>query len=485
METTGKASITDESVPDTGDPGGPRPLNGQAFPEGKQSWFLVGALSLASMVSFIDRQVLTLLFTPIKADLNLTDVQVSLLAGLAFVLLYASVGLIMGWLADRTTRKYIIVFGIGFWSLATMACGAAQNFIQLFLARMGVGVGESTLGPSAMSMISDSFPRHRLQHAMSVFVAASFVGMGLALVLGAAGVQAAMSLPPVTVPILGELQPWQMAFMIVGAVGALAIIPMMMVTEPRRVGLAERKAASAKSGLREPGFAQFLAQNKLTFFCFFIGYSLNAMVGMGTIAWLPTFFFRQHGWAPHEIGYAYGAIVSVVGLAGVLCGPRIADMLTKNGFKDVYIRYPLMCLVLAAVPSALSFLSPNAHLALGLIALKQFIVTLPMATMAAALQLVTPNQFRGQISALYSFVGQVLAAASGPVIVALLTDHLFQDESKLGTSILLMIITLVPAAALLLWLGIRPFRESLERAEQEFASTQANQIQKEIRDVQD
>jgi MFS family permease len=430
------------------------------------SWFMVGALSLASMVSYIDRQILTLLFTPIKEDLALSDTQVSLLAGLAFVLLYATVGLIMGWLADRTTRKKIIIWGIAFWSVATAACGAAQNFVQLFIARMGVGVGESTLGPSAMSMISDSFPREKLPHAMSIFVSAAFVGMGLALVLGAAGVQAAMSLPPIEAPILGLLQPWQMAFMIVGTVGALAIVPMLFVTEPRRTGLA-RIADAPGTRWKDTGLIKFMTLNRLTFFCFFVGFSMNAVVGMGTIAWLPTFFIREHGWAAHEIGYAYGAVVSIVGLAGVLLGPRFADVLVKRGFRDVYIRYPLYCLLIAQVFSLLSFMVPDARVAIGLVAIKQFITTLPMATMAAALQLITPNQFRGQVSAIYSFVGQVLAVATGPVIVALITDFVFHDEAMLGESIMTMIAISIPIAAILLWIGVRPFRESLERAEAE------------------
>lgn len=435
---------------------------------------MVGALSLASMVSYIDRQILTLLFTPIKQDLQLTDTQVSLLAGLAFVLLYATVGLVMGWLADRTTRKKIIIWGIAFWSAATVLCGAAQNFLQLFLARMGVGVGESTLGPSAMSMISDSFPRNKLAHAMSVFVAAAFVGMGLALVLGAAGIQAAMALPPVEVPVLGVLRPWQMAFMIVGSVGALAIIPMMLVSEPKRTGVVRKLAPAEKTGWRKSGLFKFLTLNRLTFFCFFVGFSMNAVVGMGTIAWLPTFFIREHGWAPHEIGYAYGAVVSIVGLAGVLCGPRLADLLVKRGFRDVYMRYPLYCLAIAQLFSAASFLVPDARLAIGLIAIKQFVTTLPMATMAAALQLITPNQFRGQVSAIYSFVGQVLAVATGPVIVALITDYIFHDEAMLGGSIIMMIAIFIPIAVLLIWIGIRPFRESLARAEADIKSEEAS-----------
>lgn len=426
---------------------------------------MVGALSLASMVSYIDRQILTLLFTPIKTDLQLTDTQVSLLAGLAFVLLYATVGLVMGWLADRATRKKIIMWGIAFWSAATVLCGAAQNFMQLFLARMGVGVGESTLGPAAMSMISDSFPRHKLPHAMSVFVAAAFVGMGLALVLGAAGIQAAMALPAIEVPVLGVLRPWQMAFMIVGAVGALAILPMALVTEPKRTGIVRKATATGKVSWRDSGLIAFLTKNRLTFFCFFVGYSMNAVVGMGTIAWLPTFFIREHGWAPHEIGYAYGAVVSIVGLAGVLAGPRIADMLVKRGFRDVYMRYPLYCLAIAQVFSAASFLVPDARLAIVLIGIKQFVTTLPMATMAAALQLITPNQYRGQVSAIYSFVGQVLAVATGPVIVALITDYVFRNEAMLGESIIMMIVIFIPIAITLVWIGIRPFRESLARAE--------------------
>ena len=145
------------------------PTGGAApFPAARHAWFAVGALSLVNMVSYIERQILTLLFGPIKADFHLSDTEVSLLAGAAFVIFFVIFGLFFGRLADRVNRKRLIMIGAVFWGLATAACGAAQTFVQLFIARISVGIGESTLGPSALSMISDYFPRERIVRPISV-----------------------------------------------------------------------------------------------------------------------------------------------------------------------------------------------------------------------------------------------------------------------------------------------------------------------------
>src|ERR1019366_6895908 len=141
----------------------------QAFPPASYAWFAVAALSLVNMVSYVERQILTLLFAPIKRDFHLSDTQGSLLAGAAFVIFFVLFGLLFGRLADSGNRKRIILVGALFWGLATTACGLAQSFIQLFLARISVGVGEASLAPSALSTISDYFPRERLTRAISFY----------------------------------------------------------------------------------------------------------------------------------------------------------------------------------------------------------------------------------------------------------------------------------------------------------------------------
>src|SRR5436190_3267953 len=195
------------------------PTASTPFPAASYAWFAVGALSLVNMVSYIERQILTLLFAPIKRDFHLTDTQVSLLAGAAFVIFFVLFGLLFGRLADRGNRKRIILLGALFWSAATTACGLAQNFIHLFIARISVGIGEASLSPSALSTISDYFPRERLTRAISCYTGAQYVGAGLALVVGGFAIQLVAHLPPIELPGLGQLRPWQMTFVFVGLGG--------------------------------------------------------------------------------------------------------------------------------------------------------------------------------------------------------------------------------------------------------------------------
>lgn len=156
----------------------------QQKPSLRYAWYVVFLLTLANVSSFIDRQILSLLVKPIKHDLHLSDTQMSLLLGLSFAIFYTIFGMLIGRMADRYSRRNIIIGGIAVWSLMTALCGGIRTYSQFFLARMGVGVGEATLSPSAYSIIADYFPKKRLATAMSVFTMGIFLGSGLALVVG-------------------------------------------------------------------------------------------------------------------------------------------------------------------------------------------------------------------------------------------------------------------------------------------------------------
>ena len=154
----------------------------RGYPPPPVAWTTVGVLALTYMFSSMDRQILVLLIEPIKRDLDITDTQVSLLTGLAFASIYTVSGLFMGRAADNYVRKYVIIAGVGVWSVLTVMCGFARNFTQLFLARMGVGFGEAALTPTAYAMIADSFPPTRLSLGLSVFAMGGAMGAGMALI---------------------------------------------------------------------------------------------------------------------------------------------------------------------------------------------------------------------------------------------------------------------------------------------------------------
>ncbi len=204
------------------------------YPSAKYSWYVVTVLMLAYVFAFLDRQIIALLVDPIKRDIGVTDFQMSLLLGPAFAFFYVTLGIPVGRLADRRSRRTIIGIGIAIWSVMTAACGLAKTFTHLFLARIGVGVGEATLQPCATSVISDYFPREKRGRAISVYSMVLGIGAGLAFVLGGQVVAAVIDGPSIALPLIGEIYNWQIVFLIVGLPGLLVAGLMFTVKEPHR-----------------------------------------------------------------------------------------------------------------------------------------------------------------------------------------------------------------------------------------------------------
>lgn len=426
------------------------------------AWYVVCSLALVNMVSYIERQIPTLLFAPIKKDFGLSDTQVSLLAGFAFVLFFVAFGLVIGRLADRSNRRRIIAIGIVAWSAATISCGLATSFVQLFIGRTMVGVGEATLGPNAASMISDTFSRARIARALSLYTGAQYLGAGFALVVGGLAIQIVSAMPPPVLPFWGAIAPWQTTFIVVGLLGLLVLIPLAFVKEPARTGMLRETPLG-----QSVSFAQllaFIALNRRTFLAHFGAFSISATLGFGTVAWMPTYFIRVHHWAAHDIGYVYGLMLGFLGAAGVVAGARFAEWIAARGYSDAYLRAPMISLSVTAIPASLAPLMPTAGASLALLCVSTFLASFPVAVTIAALQVVTPNQMRGQVMALFGFVASLLGVGLGPTVVALITDRVYGNEQLVGYSIATATLAITPIVAGLLWSGLRPYRESLARA---------------------
>jgi MFS family permease len=198
------------------------------------AWYVVIVLMVIYTLSFIDRQILAFLVGPIRADLQISDTAIGLLGGFAFAIFYTLLGLPMGWLADRKSRRGLIAIGLVFWSLMTALCSLARSFGTLFAARIGVGVGEATLTPAAFSLIADYFPREKLARALSVYSMGILIGSGLAFIVGGAVVQAMNGMPALQVPVLGTMAPWRLTFLIVGLPGLAIALLLLTVREPVR-----------------------------------------------------------------------------------------------------------------------------------------------------------------------------------------------------------------------------------------------------------
>ena len=185
----------------------------QAWPSPGRSWYMVAILAIAYSLSFLDRQILTLLVEPIKHSLQISDTQMSYLLGTAFGIFYAIVGLPLSRLIDRASRRQIVFWGISLWSAMTAVCGLTRGYAELFLARVGVGVGEAALNPSAFSMVTDSFPPKKRPLAMSVFHLGIPIGQGLALIIGGAVIALVANIDPASVPIVHVEYSWQLVFL--------------------------------------------------------------------------------------------------------------------------------------------------------------------------------------------------------------------------------------------------------------------------------
>lgn len=435
----------------------------QAWPDPRYAWYVISVLMVAYTFSYIDRTILALLVEPVRADLGISDTQFSLLHGFAFAVFYTIMGIPLGRMADRMSRRGIIAAGIAFWSLATAACGLARNFWQLFLARVGVGVGEAALSPAAYSMIADYFPPQRLGRALSVYAIGVYIGSGAAFLIGGAVIAAVATADNLVLPLVGEMRPWQVVFFIVGFPGVLVALWMMTIREPVRRGL----VAGTQSGQGVPlsRVFGFIRENRATIICHFAGFSLLAMLFNAVVAWLPALFIRTHGWSAVEIGTALGLILGIFGTAGIVSGGFFGDWLTRRGYRDSALRASVIGTIVLWPCVAIAPLLPDPRWSLVLFCPVFFFSSFPFGMAAAALQLMSPNQLRGQISACYLFCVNFAGIGFGPTATALVTDFVFRDDQRVGWSIALVAGTAAPLALVLLGVGMRHYRDSLNRVE--------------------
>jgi MFS family permease len=435
----------------------------QPWPDRKRAWYAVGVFAIALMFNFLDRQIMTLLVGPIKRDLSLSDTEISVLIGFAFVSFYVLMGIPISRLVDTYSRRLIVGVGVASWSVMTALCGLANNFWQLFAARVGVGVGESCNGPATYSMLSDLFPREKLPKAIAVLNFGFMFGSGLALIVGGTVIQMVMTRPDVTLPLVGTLRPWQLAFIVVGLPGLLVAALVATIREPVRRGFV-RESGKTRRAVPVPEIINFLHDNRHTYGPLFLGTGLKALLAFGTSVWVPEFMIRKFGWTIGDIGLALGSILFVVAPLGLLCGGALAERLAKRGYADANLRVVLIA-SLGLIPTSILFpLMPSAGLALTLMALNTFIGSLGPGPQNAALQVVTPNRMRGQVTALFLAVFNLIGFGLGPTFVALLTDQLFGADRFLPYSLALTAAILGPVAAFVIWRGMKPYGESVLRA---------------------
>jgi MFS family permease len=433
------------------------PDDAAPWPSPVAGWYAVFVLTVVYVLSFIDRTILSLLVAPIRADLGLTDTELSLLHGFAFAIFYTTLGIPIALLADRMNRRNIIAIGVAFWSLATAACGLARSFGHLFLARVGVGVGEAALSPSAYSLIADAFPPHRLSRAVAVYTVGAFAGSGLAFLIGGAIVGSVTTAGTITVPLLGELQPWQFVFVAVGLPGIPMALWMLTIREPPR----RKPSSTAPLGRALLDNLRYMRGHWQVYTAHFAGFSLIGLVFNAALAWLPAYLMRVHGLKPSGAGFWLGSILLVAGVAGVLSGGWFADRMVARGRTDGTMRVGVWSALLA-IPFALSAtLVSSLSLSLALIAGLLYTTTLPYGAAAAALQIVTPGPMRATASAIYLCILNLAGIGLGSALVAIATDQVFGDDLAVGKSLALICGSVAPLAAIVIAWGLPHFRRTV------------------------
>lgn len=410
---------------------------------------LVAALMAALALSFMDRQILSLLVEPIKADLNISDTSFGMLQGLAFAVFYIGFGIPLGRLADRGSRRNLIIFGIALWSLMTMACGSAGSFAALFAWRAGVGIGEAALSPAAYSMITDAVPKRRLSLALGAYNMGVYLGSGLALVVGGALLNL-FTRTEVDLAMLRDVAPWRLVFVAVGLPGLVLAGLMLLIREPRRTHF-EAGASDTLPSIAET--LAFIGREWRLFASLILGFACHNTALYALLSWIPAFLGRHYDLGPADIGAALGLATMVGGGLGLIIGGIISDRLFAAGRGDTPFLVGMLSMTGIAVATIWTIFAGDARTSSFAFGLVMVFVALPIGAAAAALQLVVPNRFRGQISALYLICISLAGLTIGPIGPPLISDLVFHNPARIGEAIAITVVCAAMLSILLFLIG--------------------------------
>ena len=424
----------------------------QPYPSRRYAWFVVFVLILASLLAFVDRQVVAIVVEPMKEDLGVGDTKIGWLYGM-FALFYAVAALPIATLADTKSRKHIIAVGIFLWSLMTVACGLTKSYWQILIARIGVGVGEATLSPSTTSLIGDYFPRKDIPLALSIFQTGPIIGTGIAFILGGVVLQIVQSSDGLVVPLLGELKPWQLTFIYLGLPGLLFAGLFLLIREPER-----RQSPGEHPGTAD--LISFYKRNARTFIFHHLGFVSLVLTGYAFVFWSVTFFVRIHGVPAAEASQMFGWIFVIFGPLGPLAVAWIARVLSARGYQDANITAGMIGGILT-IPTVLAIqFAPNATWAFILYAPALMMVNSPFGIASGALPVITPPPLRARVAAVYMLTGAV-GMLFGPPLAGAFNKYLFPGPDGVRWSMMTMTTLFGVIGVFFLWFARAPYAKSL------------------------
>jgi len=418
-----------------------------------RAWAVTLFLTFCYSISLIDRFIMAFVAEPLRADLRLSDTQLGLVQGFAFSIIYAVAGLPLGAAVDRFQRTRIVSAAIAVWSVMTALCGLAANFVHLLLARIGVGAGEAGLTPAAYSLLGDMFPRERLPLASMMYMLAPTIATASAawlsgLLLSAAGEDGTFLLPH-----FGAVAAWRIVLFAIGLPGLLVAMIALALREPaRRTAVVSRQA--------EGELIVFLRKHWRLHIIFMIGGMFSVLAAYATSAWTPSVLSREYHWAPAETGAALGSVTLICGLLGTLAGGALCSWGVTLGRDHVIVILAALAMTLEIVAGAALFFVGTGEQFIAIASI--LFITSPMLFMIGPtlIQLVTPSELRGRMTALLLFVSIALGAGGGPVAVGA-ANEMFWSGQGLMQALGLVLIIAGAAGAMLFSSCVLPARAYL------------------------
>jgi MFS family permease len=429
-------------------------MEAPAYPSAGYAWYIVFALYLSYTFSFVDRSIIGYLVGPIREDLQINDFQFSLLQGLAFTIFYATMGIPLGRLADSRSRRGLMALGVGLWSCMTILCGLASSYWELFFARMGVGVGEACLAPCAYSLIADCFPKEKRSLPLNIFAGGVMLGSGVANVCGGLVAQLAMNSGPKSIPLLGYVKPWQLSFILVGLPGILFVLAMASIKEP------VRKEQRGKANTAE--MFRYLLRHWATFSSLIGGTTFGAMTNGAILGWVPVWFIRRYEWSPAQIGPHLGIVNFIFGTAGLVLAGVLAGKHIRAGKKAVAIKLMMAAESLVVIPLVFAHTIDAPYWVLGCTGGVIFFGGFSAGLGPSSLQSITPNEMRGQITAICFLILNLVAGTVGAAAVGGLTTYYFADDKAVRSSAVIVGILASILGVISLRLGLRAYERTAE-----------------------
>ena len=421
---------------------------------GWDGWWMVAVLLAFYILSMADRLIFTIIVDPMKADLHLSDFEISLVLGPAFSLPYALAGFPLGWMVDRWPRRYVQFGGVILWSLAAIGAGLANNFTGLLCARIVMGIAEASATPAALSLIADRFPPQRLTTAVAAYGMGPKLGTSVAFIAGAWALAYAHHIGAQETA-FGLLQPWQITLVLAGVPGLLMAFAVFTFREPARQ--MRRQQEQSQDG----GLWQFVKAQWKMLLPLLGGFSIIGLAAFAMINWVPSYMTRQFGWSAEQYGPTLG-LISLLSAMSLLVKGYVVDWLFARGHRDIHLRFYLWLLGLMLPLLVWCFLTPSGHVFLIVYGIVNVVALSYTVYASAVLQLITPPQLRGRMSALMVLLCSAIPSGLAPMLVAGVSDFLLHGKGALGEALALVSIGSAVLTWILLALALRPLRAAMQ-----------------------